>query len=204
MIRQSAVEEWKWTTSERFNRLLAVYQVLPGPEATEMCVHLGYLRRGRIGGLLAGLGFMLPGFVLMLALAMLYVATLQGTAALDRLAGFHAAVAALVAVACIRLGAHALHDDRLTFVFAWATALTWLGAPFWVLLPTAALAMARPPILAAAALVIGTAAGVLLRDVDTSMAFLGGGDSSLLAIALSGLQAGLLTFGGAYTALPFL
>lgn len=203
MIRQSAVEEWKWMTSQQFNRLLAVYQVLPGPEATEMCVHLGYVRRGRVGGLLAGLGFMLPGFVLMLALAILYVAMLQGTAAIDRLAGFHAAVAALVAVACIRLGTHALHDDRLPFVFVWATVLTWVGAPFWVLLPTAALAMLRPPLVAAAFLVAGSVVGVVLRDLDTSIAFVAGGDS-LLAIGLSGLQAGLLTFGGAYTALPFL
>ena len=203
MIRQSAVDEWKWTTSERFNRLLAVYQVLPGPEATEMCVHLGYLRRGRIGGLVAGLGFMLPGFVLMLALAMLYVAVLQGTDALDRLAGFPAAVAGLVAVACIRLGAHALHDERLTAIFVWGAALTWIGAPFWVLLPTAAIAMMRPPMLGAAWLAVGTMLGVLLRGTGSSLALVAS-DSSLLAIALSGLQAGLLTFGGAYTALPFL
>lgn len=204
MIRHTAVEEWKWIESHQFNRLLAVYQVLPGPEATEMCVHLGYLRRGRPGGLVAGLGFMLPGFILMLALAMLYVAVLQGTAALDRLAGFHAAVAALIAVACIRLGGHAVRDERLMFVFVWATALTWLGAPFWILLPTAALGMLRSPFVAGASLVVGSVLGVLLRGTDTSIALAGPDDASLLAIALSGLQAGLLTFGGAYTALPFL
>lgn len=204
MIRHSAVDEWKWIDPQRFNRLLAVYQVLPGPEATEMCVHLGYLRRGRLGGLLAGLGFMLPGFVLMLALAALYVATLQGTPFLDRLAGFPAAVAALVAVACIRLGGHALHDNRLAFLFAWSAALTWIGAPFWVVLPAAALANARPPAQATAWFAIGTVAGVLLRDTAASPALLASGDTSLLAIALSGLQAGLLTFGGAYTSLPFL
>ena len=55
-----------------FNRLLAIYQVLPGPEAHELCVHLGMMKRGRLGGILAGLGFMLPGFMLILALAWLY------------------------------------------------------------------------------------------------------------------------------------
>lgn len=204
MIRQAAVEEWNWLTGERFNRLLAVYQVLPGPEATEMCVHLGYLRRGRIGGLLAGIGFALPGFLLMLTLAALYVGVLQDTDLLDRLGGFPAAVAALVAVACIRLGTHALHDDRLGLVFVWAAALTWLGAPFWAVLPLAGLAaLARRPAATMAALAVASIPAWLLHGyagITTASA----GDVNQLTLAWSGLKAGLLTFGGAYTALPFL
>src|SRR5215208_6528961 len=73
MIRQELVDEEKWITSERFNRVLAVYQVLPGPEAHELCVYFGLLSRGRVGGILAGLGFMLPGFILMFLLSWLYV-----------------------------------------------------------------------------------------------------------------------------------
>ena len=69
MIRRELVEEERWIGSDRFNKLLAVMQVLPGPEAHELCVHLGIRAKGRLGGLLAGLGFMLPGLVLMLALA---------------------------------------------------------------------------------------------------------------------------------------
>ena len=61
MIRQELVEEERWISPERFNRILAVYQVLPGPEAHELCVYFGMLARGRIGAILAGLGFMLPG-----------------------------------------------------------------------------------------------------------------------------------------------
>ena len=61
MIRRELVEEEKWIGSASFNKLLAVMQVLPGPEAHELCVHLGIRAKGRIGGLLAGLGFMLPG-----------------------------------------------------------------------------------------------------------------------------------------------
>src|SRR4026207_815144 len=72
MIRQELVDEEHWVTSERFNRVLAVYQVLPGPEAHELCVYFGMLSRGRIGGLLGGLGFMLPGFLLMLLLSWVY------------------------------------------------------------------------------------------------------------------------------------
>lgn len=49
------------------------YQVLPGPEATELSCYFGYLARGRLGAILGGLGFMTPGFVLMLFFAWLYV-----------------------------------------------------------------------------------------------------------------------------------
>ena len=72
MIKRELVEEEKWLSPERFNRLLAVYQVLPGPEAHELCVHLGMTKRGRLGGIAAGLGFMLPGLLLILTLAWLY------------------------------------------------------------------------------------------------------------------------------------
>ena len=53
--------------------MLAVYQVLPGPEAHELCVYFGRMRGGKPGAFLAGLGFMLPGFPLMLASPSLYV-----------------------------------------------------------------------------------------------------------------------------------
>ena len=74
MLRKELVEEERWISSARFNRLLAVMQVLPGPEAHELCVHLGMRAKGRLGGMLAGLAFMLPGFLLMFALSWLYFA----------------------------------------------------------------------------------------------------------------------------------
>ena len=73
MIRQELVEEEKWIPNARFNRVLAVYQALPGPEAHEMCVYFGMIARGRFGGFLAGLGFMLPGFLLMFVLSWFYL-----------------------------------------------------------------------------------------------------------------------------------
>ena len=78
MLRQRLVEEERWIDRPRFNRLLAVLQVLPGPEAHELCVHFGMIARGRAGGVLAGLGFMLPGFLLMLAIGWLYVSAIAG------------------------------------------------------------------------------------------------------------------------------
>jgi chromate transporter len=45
MLKRELVEEQQWLTPSRFNRLLAIFQVLPGPEAHELCVHLGMMKR---------------------------------------------------------------------------------------------------------------------------------------------------------------
>src|SRR5690606_33803863 len=98
MIRQALVDEERWIESVRFNRLLAVMQVLPGPEAHELCVHMGMVARGRIGGVLAGLGFMLPGFLLMLAFGWAYAEYIHGRAELTGiLLGVQVAVLAVIA-----------------------------------------------------------------------------------------------------------
>lgn len=76
MIKQKIVVEEKWITLSRFQRVFAVYQILPGPEAAELCMFFGCLSNGRIGGIIAGLAFILPGFVLMLLASYLY--TLSG------------------------------------------------------------------------------------------------------------------------------
>jgi hypothetical protein len=76
MIKQKVVIEEKWITLARFQRVFAVYQILPGPEAAELCMFFGCLSNGRIGGIIAGLAFILPGFILMLAASYLY--TLAG------------------------------------------------------------------------------------------------------------------------------
>lgn len=72
MLRQELVEKQSWIGKERFKRVLAIYQALPGPEAHEICVYFGMIRAGRFGGFLAGLGFMLPGLLLMLLLSWAY------------------------------------------------------------------------------------------------------------------------------------
>ena len=71
MIKRECVDEARWVDQETFTKTLAVYQVLPGPEAHELCVYFGRIRGGKLGAFLAGLGFMLPGFLLMLALSVL-------------------------------------------------------------------------------------------------------------------------------------
>src|SRR5215210_1244538 len=135
MIKRECVEEEGWVSEETFKKTLAVYQVLPGPEAHELCVYFGRMRGGKRGAFLAGLGFMLPGFVLMLALSILYVeANLAGH--LDELFyGLTAAVGAIVARALVRLSRTFITDVPLGLLAAVAFVLTlFAGANFALIL----------------------------------------------------------------------
>ena len=123
MIKRELVEEEKWLTPARFNRLLAIYQVLPGPEAHELCVHLGMMKRGRLGGILAGLGFMLPGLLLILAIAWAYQRLdLDQPLIAAIFLGVQIGVIALIVRAVHRIAEHVL-TDRWLWAVAAASAL---------------------------------------------------------------------------------
>lgn len=207
MIRQALVEEERWMEPARFNRLLAVLQVLPGPEAHELCVHFGMIARGRVGGLLAGLGFMLPGLALMLAAAWLYVgwiATMAGAAPL--LLGVQVAVLAIIARAVFRIGRHVL-EDRLLLLLALASlGATLAGVAFWIPLTASGLVYAlahRPALAVAVAVGAAALACVVVAVPGDGPAVASAAAATLPALFLAGLKGGLLTFGGAYTAIPY-
>ena len=208
MIRQQLVEDERWLSPARFNRVLAVMQALPGPEAHELCVHLGMMARGRIGGLLAGLGFMLPGLALMLLAAWAYEALIAGRAHwAGALLGVQIVAVALVARAVLLIGAHALGDARLWLAAGLGFAATLVGAPFWIPLAVGGvLYMLEGRRLASAALVAGAVALAIWLRSDPAPAMTAGQTPAAGALALfvAGLKGGLLTFGGAYTAIPYL
>jgi len=72
LLKEKLVAQDNWITLPRFQRVFSVYQILPGPEAAELCMFFGCLSAGRIGGIIAGIAFILPGFVLMLLASYLY------------------------------------------------------------------------------------------------------------------------------------
>ena len=200
-LKEECVDEDRWVDEETFRRTLAVYQVLPGPEATELCIYFGRLRAGRLGAFLAGLGFVLPGFLLMLGLTVLYVeADLAGH--LDEIFyGLAAAVVALVARALMRLGSGFLTDVPLALIAVVAFALTaFASVGFVIVLVAGGLAYE---------LWRRGGVGGRVRSIDPSLPVIA---AVTLAVALpltaeiflEGLKAGLLTFGGAYTVIPFL
>ncbi|HEX2097338.1 MAG TPA: chromate efflux transporter [Solirubrobacterales bacterium] len=203
MIKHECVDEERWVDEETFKGTLAVYQVLPGPEAHELCVFFGRLRGGRLGGFLAGLGFMLPGFVLMLGLSALYVeANLAGR--LDELFyGLAAAVGAIVARAVVRLGGSFISDAPLAAIAVAAFVLMlFASASFALVLLGGGLAY---ELWKNAGHWRGRATSIALPGPLAVTAALGAVALPLGAeIFLEGLEAGLLTFGGAFTVIPFL
>jgi chromate transporter len=201
LIKAECVDEEGWISDESFRRTLAVYQVLPGPEATELCVYFGRIRGGKLGGIAAGLGFVLPGFLLMLAFSALYVeADLAGH--LDELFyGLSAAVGGVVARALLRLGGSFVTDVALALIAAAAFALTQFAEASFVLVLLGA----------GVAYELWTNAGSWMRRANSialgpvAVVVAGALTVSLAAeIFFEGLKAGLLTFGGAYTVIPFL
>ena len=217
MLKAELVERERWVSPARFNRALAVYQVLPGPEAHELCVYFGMLARGRWGGILAGLGFMLPGFLLMLAMSWAYVRF--GTTSpwvRSAFVAVQAAVAALIVRAVHRIGDHAVTNRWLWAIALGAFGVQLLGAHFAPTLVVAgavyalvrrghrggavALGAVGLVLLAGSALLLSGGGPVLEPDMQPDAVTR---SVSLAALFLSGLKAGLLTFGGAYTAIPF-
>ncbi len=223
MIRQELVEEEHWISRERFNRVLGVYQALPGPEAQELCVYFGMLSRGRWGAFLAGLGFMLPGFLLMFTLSWWYVT--YGIASPIFAAiffGFKPAVAALIVWAVYRIGKHAITNRWLLGITVAAGLVALIGGDALLLLVLAGLVyfLIRRRNFhlkhQGLAVVIATALFVLFGTLLVlEYLLLGGGSPSgpdvpgnphppLYTMFTSGFKAGMLTFGGAYTVIPFL
>ncbi|MBR2174142.1 chromate efflux transporter [Sphingopyxis sp.] len=207
MVKQALVEEERWISPVRFNRLLAVMQILPGPEAHELCVHLGMVARGRIGGLLAGLGFMLPGFVLMLGAAWLYKGWIVDNPVMAPIfLGVQVVVLAIILRAVQRIGAHILEDRLLWLLAGAALAATLAGVPFWIPLIASGLiyTYAKRPALAAAIFVAAVVLAVVVTGAaplaKTSIA---ASEAGVVALFIAGLKGGLLTFGGAYTAIPY-
>ena len=217
MIKRELVEEERWIEPARFNRLLAIYQVLPGPEAHELCVHFGMMKGKRLGGVLAGLGFMLPGLVLVLAVAWLYQRIdLQQPEIAAVFAGIQIGVIALIVRAVHRIADHTLTSPWLWGIGLASAVAAAFDVSFWVTLPAAGLAYAAISagrfavaglvIIAAVILAISVGGGSWLVGSQVS----GGtvpqaqpGSVDVVALFASGLKAGLLTFGGAYTAIPF-
>lgn len=218
MIKKELVEDEKWVSKEQFNRALAVYQVLPGPEAHELCVYFGMKAGGRTGGFLAGLAFMLPGFLLMLLFTWLYVKFgLRSPTLLVIFTGIQVAVVALIVFAVYRLGKHAV-INRVLLIIALASGMaSFAGVNFLLVLIIAGLGYAfwqKNNWLAAAGLAFILLAFTTLTVFENGIRFpskqihheqpILKHNNAPGSVFITGLKGGLLTFGGAYTAIPFI
>ncbi|HEX8535508.1 MAG TPA: chromate transporter, partial [Allosphingosinicella sp.] len=131
VMHRILVDEKKWIGEERFLHALNFCMLLPGPEAQQLAVYIGWLLHKVKGGLVAGALFILPGLVAIMALSWVYV--LYGNAGpVEALFfGLKAAVLAIVFQAVIRIGGRALRNPQRIAVAAGAFAAIFLfDVPF--------------------------------------------------------------------------
>ncbi len=113
VMHRILVEERRWISEQRFLHALNYCMLLPGPEAQQLATYIGWLLNGTAGGLAAGILFVLPGFIAILGLSILY-AGFGGTAFVAALFyGLKPAVMAVVVEAVIRIGRRSLKNGAL-------------------------------------------------------------------------------------------
>ena len=131
VMHRILVEEKRWIGEQRFLHALNYCMLLPGPEAQQLAIYIGWLMHRTVGGVVAGLLFVLPGIVSIMALSWIYA--LYGSTGIvaGLFFGLKAAVLAIVAQAVVRIGRRALGNRVLLSVAAGAfLAIFFLGAPF--------------------------------------------------------------------------
>lgn len=127
IMHDEVVVKRKWLTDEQFLDLLGATNLIPGPNSTEMAIHIGYLRAGWPGLIVGGLGFILPATFIVLLLAWLYVQFGTTPAAEWLLYGIKPVVIAIIAQALWTLGRKAIKNSILAVIGLAAIALYFLG-----------------------------------------------------------------------------
>jgi chromate transporter len=203
LMEDELVRHRRWLTRERFLDLLGATNLIPGPNSTEMAIHLGYLRAGWAGLLVAGAAFILPAALIVSGLAWAYGRWGTVPDAEAVLAGVKPVVLVVVADALRRFGRTAIRGPFAAAVAAVAAGAAFLRADeLLVLLAAGALSAARAgaargraiglsPVLA------GAGAGVLAAAAPGAPVTLGG-------IFGFFLKVGSILYGSGYVLLAFL
>jgi chromate transporter len=140
VMQHKLVDEKRWIGQRRFLHALNYCMLLPGPEAQQLAIYTGWLLNGTLGGLVAGVLFVLPGMVALLALTILYLAAGDTNLVIGLFAGLAPAVIAIVIQAVYRVGKRALtHRVLVGLASASFLALAVFAVPFPVVVVGAGL-----------------------------------------------------------------
>jgi chromate transporter len=225
VMHRLVVEERRWLREEQFLHALSYCMLLPGPEAQQLATYSGWLLHGYRGGLTAGVLFVLPGFVALLLLSVIYAEFGSVEAVAGLFFGLQAAVLAVVAQALGRLWRRLAHTRFMLAVAGAAFAgLYFLDMPFPVVIATAAGAglvagRLRPGWFAAPAprgVAAGSGGAQLARAARVAGCWLAlwlgpvallvlllGRDHVFAQLALFFSQTAVVSFGGAYAVLGY-
>lgn len=140
VMHRELVDERRWIGEERFLHALSYCTLLPGPEAQQLAIYLGWLLNGTLGGLVAGILFVLPGYVALMVLSAIYAKWGATGAVTAVFAGLAPAVLAIVAQAVWRIGKRALKNRVLIGIaVASFVALVVFDLPFPIVIAAAGL-----------------------------------------------------------------
>ena len=202
MMYNHMVERRHWLSDDRFVRIMAFCHMLPGPEALQLAIYVGYLKRRLVGGILAGLTFILPGALIMIALSWMYVAYSGLPQVNNALYILKPAVLGIIAAGILKLGRASIRSLFLALLLVAAfVGIKFAGINFLFILLLAGL------------LNLAIAEGwPRLWNVRTSLKAVSGVLVSLFPFAESRwfqmawlfLKTGLFSFGGAYASVAFL
>src|SRR5436305_4550302 len=201
MMFNHMVEKRRWLSKDRFIKIMAFCHVLPGPEALQLAIYVGYLKRKLWGGVLAGLTFILPVAVVMIILSWLYVKYGKLPQVTDALYVLKPAVLGIIAAGIIKLGRASIRNVFLAILLVAAfVGMRFAGINFLLILLSAGILN----------LIVERGSAVLKRNAPILPLMLVGtstlipfSDSRLIQIAWLFFKTGLLSFGGAYASLVF-
>jgi chromate transporter len=201
MMFNHMVEKHRWLSKDRFVKIMAFCHMLPGPEALQLAIYVGYLKRKLWGGVLAGVTFILPGAIVMIVLSWLYVRYGKLPQVTNALYVLKPAVLGIIAAGIIKLGRAAIRNFFLGVLLVGAfLGMRFAGINFLLILLIAGLLN----------LIVDRGWPLLKRTAPTLPIAIGGiglvipfADLRLVQIAWLFFKTGLLSFGGAYASLVF-
>jgi chromate transporter len=195
MMREEIVERRQWIDDQHFLDLLGATNLIPGPNSSEMSMHIGYVRGGFLGLIVGGLGFLLPSMVMALGAAWAYVRYGSTPAAGWLLEGIKPVIIPLIVLAIWSLGRKAVKSRITAIVGLVALILYFVGVNFVALLVGGGLIV------------------MLLRNRDKALPLLSllkvGTPAAATSFSLGGLawvffKIGLLMYGSGYVLFAFL
>jgi chromate transporter len=218
LMHKVIVDERKWLTEQQFLGALSFCMLLPGPEATQLATYAGWRMHGVRGGLAAGVLFVLPGALVILALASIYAIFGQVPLVEAVFFGIKATVVVIVIEALLRVARRALKEREHWVLAALSfAAIFFLGMPFPLIVLAAALygfARGAPAPDIAEAPPVQVRLASTLRTIALWLAIwlvplvlltlVAGRDSVLSEIGWFFSQLAVVTFGGAYAVLAYM
>jgi chromate transporter len=202
MMYNHMVERRHWLSNDRFVQIMAFCHMLPGPEALQLAIYVGYLKRKLLGGILAGLTFIGPGAAVMVILSWLYVTYGSLPQVNDVLYVLKPAVLGIIAAGIIKLGRAAIRNYLLAGLLVAAfLGMRFAGINFLLILLLAGLVNL---LLAKSWLNISRLRATLPTMIGCLIVLRPFATSRWFQMAWLFFKTGLFSFGGAYASIVFL